>query len=58
MTTTPNKEVCELRIMFPVDSGEQTLDIRRKIQEVLAELPDYTMTLTLTDMKKDGQRIR
>ena len=34
------KDVCSIRIMFPVDSDEQAFDCRKKIQSALSGIPD------------------
>ncbi|GAJ12656.1 unnamed protein product, partial [marine sediment metagenome] len=36
----PNKEICTIRIIFPVNSDEQALEAKKKISEVLADVPD------------------
>ena len=34
------KEICTIRIMFPVDSDEQAIDYKKRIAEVLKDNPD------------------
>ncbi len=36
----PEKEICTIRIMFPVESDEQALDCKKKIKEALADIPE------------------
>ena len=37
---TPKKEICTIRIMFPVDSDAEAIEIKAKIKEVLGDKPD------------------
>ena len=46
----PNKEICTIRIMFPVDSDEQAIDCKKKIKEALSEVPDVTTQFSLMDI--------
>lgn len=36
------KEICSIRVMFPVDSDEQAIDIKKKLKDVLSPMPDAT----------------
>ena len=36
----PKKEICTIRIMFPVDSDEQAIEYKKKIAAVLAAIPE------------------
>ena len=36
----PNPEICTLRIMFPVESDQKAIEIKRKIQDVLGDTTD------------------
>ncbi|GAH96919.1 unnamed protein product, partial [marine sediment metagenome] len=36
---TPPKQVCSIRIMFPVDTDEQAIGYKKKIGDVLADIP-------------------
>lgn len=36
----PKKEVCSIRIMFPVETDEQAIDYKKKIATLLAEIPE------------------
>lgn len=35
-----NKEICSIRIMFPVNTDEQAIDIKKKVNALLAGIPD------------------
>ncbi|GAH68189.1 unnamed protein product, partial [marine sediment metagenome] len=34
------KEVCSIRIMFPIDTDEQAIDYKKKITAMLSEIPE------------------
>lgn len=40
-------ELCTIRIMFPVTSDEQAIEYKRKIAEILAEVPDVQIQFSL-----------
>ena len=48
-TPTP-EQVCSIRIMFPVNSDEQAIDYKKKIGEVLANIPQARVEFNLTTM--------
>ncbi|GAI70890.1 unnamed protein product [marine sediment metagenome] len=41
------KELCTIRIMFPVESDEKAIEYKRKIAEVLSEIPDAQIQFSL-----------
>lgn len=41
------REICTIRIMFPVDSDEQAIDCKKKIAALLAEIPDSQIQFSL-----------
>ena len=41
------KQVCSIRIMFPVDTDDQAIAYKKQISEVLADLPDARVEFTL-----------
>jgi len=43
----PKKEVCSIRIMFPVDTDEQAIDYKKKIAALLAEIPESVLNFSL-----------
>lgn len=45
-----NKEICTIRIMFPVESDEKALEYKHKIADVLADNPDANMQFSLIPM--------
>lgn len=44
---TSKKEICSIRIMFPVESDEQAIEYKKKIGAVLAEIPDAQIQFSL-----------
>ena len=46
----PKKEVCTIRIMFPVQSDDEALEAKKKIAEVLSDVPDVNFQFSITNM--------
>jgi len=44
---SPPKQLCTIRIGFPVNSDEQAIEYKKKIAEVLAEIPDAQIQFSL-----------
>lgn len=44
------EQVCSIRIMFPVESDEQAIDYKKKIGEVLADIPKARVEFSLTSI--------
>lgn len=44
------KEICSIRIMFPVDTDEQAIKYKRQIVAILSEIPDAQIQFSLTDI--------
>lgn len=42
-----NQEICSIRIMFPVESDEQAIDYKKRIAEVLKDVPEATTQFSL-----------
>lgn len=40
-------QVCSIRIMFPVESDEQAIDYKKKISNVLADIPQARIEFSL-----------
>ena len=45
---TPPKQLCAIRIMFPVDTDELAIAYKKKISDVLADIPNVRVEFTLT----------
>lgn len=41
------KEICSIRIMFPVDSDAEAIAIKSKIKEVLSDKPEAQIQFSL-----------
>lgn len=44
---TSNQEICTIRIMFPVDSDEQAIEFKKKITNILSEIPEAAINFSL-----------
>lgn len=44
---TTASELCTIRIMFPVESDEQAIAYKKKIAEVLSEMPEAQIQFSL-----------
>lgn len=53
-TTSPPqpKEVCSIRIVFPVTSDEQAIEYKKKISYILLEIPDAHIDFSLRTIPK------
>jgi len=47
---TSNPEVCQIRIMFPVDTDEQAIEYKKKIADILADKPDAQMHFSISPL--------
>lgn len=45
--TKLKQEICSIRIMFPVSSDEQAIDKKRKIADVLIDIPDVVINFSI-----------
>lgn len=43
----PDKEICSINIMFPVESDEVAIDCKKKVQEALSNMPDAQVRFML-----------
>lgn len=41
------KELCQIRIMFPVESDEQAIEYKKKISALLVEIPEAQLQFVL-----------
>ncbi|GAH63098.1 unnamed protein product [marine sediment metagenome] len=41
------KEICQIRIMFPVETDEQAIEYKKKITALLAEISDAQIQFSL-----------
>jgi len=46
-TEKSDTEICQIRIMFPVESDEDAIVCKKKIKEALAGKPDAQMQFTI-----------
>lgn len=46
-------EICSIRIMFPVESDEQALAFKKKIGDLLADIPDAMIQFSINSAPLD-----
>ena len=49
----PKKEVCSIRIMFPVQSDEQAIEYKKKITALIADVPDAMIQFAINSSPID-----
>ena len=52
---TPNKdtnkqEVCSITILFPVDTDEQAIAVKKQIGDILSTIPDTRIEFRLSEL--------
>ena len=50
----PPKQICSMRIVFPVDTDEQAITYKKKISYVLSEIAHARIEFTLSTMPSRG----
>lgn len=55
---TPKKEICTIRIMFPVESDEQAIEYKKKISGLLAEIPEAQIQFSLIARPQEYDRVQ
>ena len=50
--TIEMQEVCTIQIAFAVDSDEQAIGYKKKISEILSDIPNARIEFALTPMPK------
>ncbi len=46
----PKQEVCSIRIIFPIDSDEQAIDLKKKVAEVLKDVPEVQTQFNISSI--------
>lgn len=55
----PKKQICSIRIMFPAESDEQAIEYKKKITELLSEIPESNIQFGLmTDPSRNPTNAR
>lgn len=47
-----SKQICSMRIMFPVESDEQAIEYKRKITDALSDKPEARIEFSLSNMSR------
>lgn len=50
--TIEMQEICTIQIAFPVDTDEQAISYKKKIYEILSDIPNARIEFALTPMPK------
>ena len=54
-TGTPTKpEICSIKIMFPVESDEQAIAFKKKINNMLKDIPDAVIQFSIMSGRPTG----
>jgi len=51
----PKQEACTIRIVFPVESDEQAIGFKKKIDTLLADIPDSIIQFSIMSRPTGGQ---
>lgn len=43
----PKQEICTIRIIFPVKSDDQAIGFKKKITEILSDIPDAAINFSI-----------
>lgn len=49
---TQPKQICTIRIMFPVESDEQAIEYKRKISDALSDKPEARIEFSLSNLSR------
>lgn len=44
---TPQKQLCQIRIMFTVDTDDEAIEVKKKISATLVDKPDIQVMFSL-----------
>lgn len=44
------KEICSIRIMFPVESDDEAIAVKKKVGELLKDIPDSHIEFSIHTM--------
>ncbi len=48
-------EICSIRIMFPVESDESAIEYKKKITDILSEIPEAQIHFTISSLPPRGE---
>jgi len=51
----PKQEICTIRIVFPVESDEQAIGFKRKIDSLLADINDSVIQFSIMSRPTGGR---
>ena len=50
--TTEKKQVCSITIAFPAESDDEAIAVKKKIADVVADLPEVRIDFRIMEMGK------
>lgn len=50
MEAQGNKQICSIKIMFPIDTDDQAIDCKKKIAAVLANISNVHLNFSIIDI--------
>jgi len=51
------KQICQIRIVFPVDTDEKAVEYKKAMAAVLAEIPDAQIHFSLMSAANRGTQV-
>ncbi|GAI93124.1 unnamed protein product [marine sediment metagenome] len=54
--TIEMQDICTIQIAFPVDTDEQAIEYKKKISEILSNIPNLRIDFSLASMPKRLKR--
>ena len=51
----PKQELCTIRIVFPVESDEQAIGFKKKIDTLLVDIPDSVIQFSIMSKPAGGR---
>jgi len=52
------KQICQIRIVFPVDTDEKAVEYKKAMAAVLAEIPDAQVHFSLMASVNSGTQVQ
>ena len=52
------KQVCSIRIMFPVETDEKAIEIKKKVSTALADISEAQIQFSLMDIPQGSKPIQ
>jgi len=46
---TPTNQICRITLFFPVESDDKAIELKKKIGDVVADIPDVRFQFTIVN---------